>query len=99
MKIHNVFHVSLLSPAREDTILGRTTPAPIPEMVDGEAWYEVERILDERVKRKKKEFLVRWKGYTEEEDSWEPAQWMEEEIPLLVEEFYDWTPNASHDDL
>jgi hypothetical protein len=33
-------------------------------------YYEVEKILDQRGVKNKKEHLVRWKGYDSEEDSW-----------------------------
>ena len=33
---------------------------------------EVEQILDERAAADGKEYLVRWRGYDEEEDTWEP---------------------------
>ena len=34
--------------------------------------YEVERILDHRLRKGKEEFLIKWKGYSEKECSWEP---------------------------
>lgn len=46
MKIHNVFHVSLLSKYKVDTIHGRIFEEPPPEQIEGEDKYEVEEILN-----------------------------------------------------
>ena len=43
-------------------------------ILDGVEEYEVERILDERTRRRKTQFYVRWKGYSEASDSWEPEE-------------------------
>lgn len=69
--IHNVFHVSCLVPAQDDTILGcRQEPPPPMQMEMGDE-VEIERILWERRTRGGvTEFLVRWKGYNESEDEW-----------------------------
>jgi hypothetical protein len=46
MKIHPMFHVSLLEPYHAFTILWRIHDPPPPIEVDGEQKYEVENILD-----------------------------------------------------
>src|SRR5271169_558469 len=74
MKVHPVFHVSLLTPKLPDLIPGRHRPPPPPIEVEGEEEYEVEEILDSRLFRGKLQYFVKWKGYTTEENSWEPAE-------------------------
>jgi hypothetical protein len=34
----------------------------------------MEKILDERVRKGKKEYLIRWAGYSSDHDSWEPEE-------------------------
>ena len=73
MEIHDVFHVSLLSPYDDPTAIGRPAPTrPPPEIRRGEPEYEVERVLDTRLRRRKREYLVKCKGYPDADTSWEP---------------------------
>ena len=44
----------------------------MPEILEGEEEYEVERILDKAKKRGVWKWLVKWKGYPTEEATWEP---------------------------
>ena len=79
MKIHPVFHVSLLKEYHDD---GRVQP-PAPFSFDGETYYHVERILDDRLstrgrKSPHRQYLVKWLGYGPEHNSWEPAENLEQ---------------------
>ncbi len=62
--VHPVFHVSLL---RQWT--GRMPEHPPPLLLDGEEEYEIERIVGHQDTRRGRRYVVRWRGYSEEEDS------------------------------
>ncbi|CAJ0965396.1 unnamed protein product [Ranitomeya imitator] len=66
--IHNVFHRSLLWKYVEPVVPSVDPPAPV--LVDGELEYVVEKILDFRFSRRKLQYLVKWKGYGQEDNSW-----------------------------
>uniref|UniRef100_A0A803KFQ4 Chromo domain-containing protein n=1 Tax=Xenopus tropicalis TaxID=8364 RepID=A0A803KFQ4_XENTR len=40
--------------------------------VAGSEEFEVQDILDSRIHRNQLQYLVSWKGFSSEEDSWEP---------------------------
>ncbi|XP_041437915.1 uncharacterized protein LOC121399951 [Xenopus laevis] len=71
--IHPVFHTALLKPASTFRFPGRTAPPPLPVVVDGQEEFEVEEILDSRLRGKRLQYLVKWKGFGLEENSWEPV--------------------------
>jgi len=74
MQIHPIFHVSPLEPYRESTLPGRVQAIPHPVEVEGELEYEVARILDSKIERRKLKYLIDWVGYGPEERTWEPAE-------------------------
>lgn len=95
-KIHPVFHVSLLRPFVPDPILERhAAPPPEPDLIDGEPEYEIEKILNSRIRYRKMEYLVKWVGYPTEENTWNKAADMEH-AQEEIEEFHKQNPRAPH---
>jgi hypothetical protein len=74
LRIHPTFHVSLLRPFRGDA--PDSSIGPVAAFEQGVPYYTVERILthrDRKIGRKTvREYLVKWKDYTDEHNSWEP---------------------------
>ena len=71
-KIHNTFHASLLSPYHENEIHGRNFPAPPPDLINNKEHYEIKKIICHKGILTHWQYLVQWKGYSTEEDSWLP---------------------------
>ena len=86
-KIHNVFHVDLLTPYREMEFHGPNYNWLPPDLVGGEEQYKVEQILDEHIygRWKKKQYLVKWKGYPDLDNQWLDAKDMENAQELIAE--------------
>ena len=72
LKVHDVFHVDRLSPYKGNEVNGLTPPPPEPVTVDGKEEYKVDHIRDSKLFGCTLKYLVRWKGYGEGEDTWEP---------------------------
>ena len=72
----------------------RITPPEAVE-VEGTPKYEVEEVLDSRLKRGKLEYLVKWSGYTDDHNTWEPESNLENSKES-INDFHKSNPSALH---
>ncbi|KAF8761053.1 hypothetical protein RHS01_00627 [Rhizoctonia solani] len=76
LKIHDVFYVGLLSKVYKSP--SQPFPErPPPETIEGEEEYEVEQIIGSKRQKGKWFYLIKWKGYGPEDNSWEPEDLLE----------------------
>jgi len=72
--LHPVFHASKLTQYSKSTICGlKATPPPLT-LIQGQEEWKVEKILDLRQRHGKNEYFVRWKEYTQGDNTWEPEE-------------------------
>ncbi len=71
IKSHQVLHVSGLKIYNTDKA---DLPKPPPVLIDDVEEYEVEKVLDARIYRRKQQYLVKWLGYEMYDSTWEPEE-------------------------
>ena len=73
--IHDVFHASLLTPYRETSQHRDNFTRPPPDLVDNLEEFEVEEVINHRHfgKKRRLQYLIKWKGYPTADNTWEPA--------------------------
>jgi hypothetical protein len=93
-KIHDVFHVDLLTPYIETEFHGPNYMRPPPDLVQGTEEYEVEAILDSRRHGRghKVQYLVKWKGYPNSDNEW--VNWNDMHTDKALEEFKQHNPSS-----
>ncbi len=63
IRIHDLFQLSLLRPVVTNPLDGQHALLPPPVVVDDKEKYQVEDILDSRMRRQRLEFFVKWSRY------------------------------------
>jgi len=91
-KIHNVINVSHIRPYRPP-VAGQSIIPPKPVTIEGTPEYEVEEIMDSWLKHDKLEFLVKWSGYTDDYNTWEPEANCANSCDI-IKEFYKSNPST-----
>ncbi|XP_070411498.1 uncharacterized protein [Nothobranchius furzeri] len=85
MKVHPVFHVSLLKPVSSSPLCPVPAPPSPIRLTDGGLGFRVRRLLDVRPRGRGRQFLVDWEGYGPEHRQWVPSSWIED--PSLIRDF------------
>jgi len=90
-KRHPVFHISLLEPYHLNKIPGRHSPTPPP--VDLEATeYHMEKIRTSELSKGRVWYLVSWKGYGPDDNTWEPCGNLRDSAAATVLKFHQDNP-------
>jgi len=85
IRIHPVVNVSRIQRYKSQ-VEGQRKETPQSMVIEGEEEWKVEKIVNKRKVRGRDKYLVRWKGCTAEEDTWENRENLKNAMEL-VEEF------------
>lgn len=70
-KMHNVFNITRLEPWTSNK---GSDPLPMPDLEDSDPEWELEEIVEEKEIQKEIHFLVKWKDWPAEYNSWVPEE-------------------------
>ena len=95
--LHPTFNIDKLKPYSDPAAFASRPnqfDRPPPDAVaasNGDAQWEVESIVAQRYTGKRTQYLVRWKGYAAEENTWEPLS----SLSNAPDAFSDWIVRRS----
>jgi Integrase zinc binding domain/RNase H-like domain found in reverse transcriptase/Chromo (CHRromatin Organisation MOdifier) domain len=93
-RLHLVFNIVKLTPAPSDPIEGHCSLPPLPpEIVDGEEEWIVVEILGGKTMNRKLCYLIKWKCFGMEHNSWKP--WDNVHTLELITDFHQRHPGAA----
>jgi Chromo (CHRromatin Organisation MOdifier) domain len=76
-------------------LYGKEFAEPPPDLIAGHKEWEVEKVLASwcQGRWKRLQYLIRWKGFSEAHDSWEPPENLEN-AHEVIKDFYHNKPQA-----
>ncbi|SPC63744.1 uncharacterized protein UHOD_11317 [Ustilago sp. UG-2017b] len=85
LRVHDVFHVSMLELARTSSLLQQSAQPVEPPLPDEELEFKVEALIGKHTCDQGVEYKVLWRGYLEEAALWEPLTNLN--CPDLIQEY------------
>ena len=92
MKIHPVFHVMYLEPANNNIPFETNPPEINPN--NQEIKYEVKAILDQQEVDGQPRYLIKWRGYSHSDNTWEPEDNLN--CPTILSDFCQKNPQSEN---
>ena len=93
-KIHDIINVCQVQPYKPPVIGQHVILSEAVEVKDTSK-YEVEEVLNSQLKRGKLEYLVKWSGYTDDYNTWEPKSNLDNSKEV-INDFHKLNPSAPH---
>ena len=90
IRMHNVIYTSLLKPFKS-----RNNDEMQVDDEEQDLFFEVENIIDSKRFGQMIKYRVRWKGYDETDDTWEPFENIKQ-VTDLIRVFHHSKPTAPH---
>jgi Chromo (CHRromatin Organisation MOdifier) domain len=86
--IHPMFHASLITPYIKTPSHRSNFTRPPPNLIDGKEEYKVEQICSHQRWgcHKTLQYLIKWKGYPESDNTWENADQIH--TPILIKLYH-----------
>jgi hypothetical protein len=85
IKIHPIFHISLFELYKESFIPSRFQVPPFPVEIEEQENFEISKIHDSRIIRRKLEYLIQWQEYDVTKRTKEPAANLRNALEMIQE--------------
>ena len=76
-------------------VIGQHVTLPEAVEVEGAPKYKVEEVIDSQLKRGKLKYLVKWSGYMDDHNTWEPKSNLNDS-KKAINNFHKTKPSAPH---
>lgn len=87
IRVHGTVNVEALKDYRKPCSLHAPSSPPPPVQVGSDVEYEIEKLLSKRKRGRGWQYLVKWKGYPDHDNSWISAKELKNNASKTIQEF------------